>query len=34
LKWIGNAMILGGILGTFFHFIRYGPQREDSERDN
>jgi formate dehydrogenase iron-sulfur subunit len=29
LKWIGNALILGGILGTFFHFIRYGPQRED-----
>jgi formate dehydrogenase iron-sulfur subunit len=29
LKWIGNALLLGGILGTFFHFIRYGPQRED-----
>ncbi len=27
LKWLGNAVLLGGILGTFFHYVRYGPRR-------
>ncbi|MBI3693982.1 MAG: formate dehydrogenase subunit beta [Acidobacteria bacterium] len=27
LKWIGNMVLLGGILGTFFHYVRYGPRR-------
>ena len=27
LKWIGNAVLVGGILGTFFHYVRYGPRR-------
>jgi formate dehydrogenase beta subunit len=26
VKWLGTAVMLGGILGAFFHFIRYGPK--------
>ncbi len=26
LKWVGNAVLLGGVLGTFFHYLRYGPR--------
>ena len=26
LKWIGNLAILGGIIGTFIHYLRYGPK--------
>jgi len=28
LKWLGSAALLGGILGTFLHYVRYGPQDE------
>jgi len=31
LKWIGNAMFIGTILGTFIHYIRFGP-RSDEEK--
>ena len=26
LKWIGNLAIIGGIIGTFLHYLRYGPK--------
>jgi len=26
LKWIGNLAIVGGIIGTFIHYLRYGPK--------
>ncbi|HEX9119427.1 MAG TPA: formate dehydrogenase subunit beta [Terriglobales bacterium] len=26
LKWIGNVAIIGGIIGTFIHYLRYGPK--------
>ncbi|MBV8206691.1 MAG: formate dehydrogenase subunit beta [Acidobacteria bacterium] len=26
LKWIGNLAILGGIVGAFLHYLRYGPK--------
>ena len=26
LKWIGNLAILGGIIGTCLHYLRYGPK--------
>jgi hypothetical protein len=29
LKWIGNLAMLGGVLGVFVHFVRYG--RKDLE---
>ena len=31
LKWIGGLAMIGGIIGTFIHYLRYGPKivRED-----
>jgi hypothetical protein len=29
LKWIGNVMLVGGILGAFFHYVRYGPKKNE-----
>jgi formate dehydrogenase beta subunit len=26
LKWVGNAILLGGVLGAFLHYLRYGPK--------
>jgi formate dehydrogenase beta subunit len=26
LKWIGNAVLVGGVLGAFLHYLRYGPK--------
>jgi formate dehydrogenase beta subunit len=26
VKWLGSMVFLGGILGAFFHFVRYGPK--------
>ena len=33
LKWLGGIMMLGGVLGTFVHYLRYGRKDmlEDSE---
>jgi formate dehydrogenase beta subunit len=33
VKWLGSAAILGGILGTFFHYVRYGPREYQDELD-
>jgi len=32
LKWLGNLAIIGGIIGTFLHYLRFGPKqvKEDS----
>jgi formate dehydrogenase iron-sulfur subunit len=27
LKWIGNLAIIGGVVGTFIHYLRFGPKR-------
>jgi len=32
LKWIGNLAILGGIVGTFLHYLRYGPKRVPEDK--
>ena len=29
LKWIGNALLIGGILGTVVHYLKYGPRAEE-----
>ena len=29
LKWLGNAAMMGGILGAAFHYLRFGPKKED-----
>ncbi len=26
LKWLGNLAIIGGIIGTFVHYLRFGPK--------
>ena len=26
LKWIGNIAIVGGLLGVFVHYLRFGPK--------
>ena len=26
LKWVGNLAIVGGIIGTFVHYLRFGPK--------
>jgi len=26
VKWLGNTLLLGGILATLFHYLRYGPK--------
>ena len=31
LKWLGSALFAGGILGAFFHYVRFGPWREQEE---
>jgi hypothetical protein len=33
LKWLGNLAIVGGLLGVFAHYLRYGPKvaLEDDE---
>lgn len=33
LKWVGNAALLGGIIGAFFHYVRYGPKAAESEEN-
>ena len=32
LKWIGGLAMIGGVIGTFIHYLRFGPKivREDS----
>jgi formate dehydrogenase beta subunit len=29
LKWVGNALLVGGILGTIVHYLKYGPRAEE-----
>jgi formate dehydrogenase iron-sulfur subunit len=32
LKWIGNLAIVGGLIGLFVHYLRYGPKaREETD---
>ncbi|MBK5292956.1 MAG: formate dehydrogenase subunit beta [Acidobacteriia bacterium] len=34
VKWLGTMVLVGGILGTFFHYVRYGPKEaHDVEGD-
>ena len=33
LKWFGALVLLGGILGAFLHYLRYGP-RSTSDGEN
>jgi len=31
LKWIGNLAIIGGLVGTFVHYLRFGPKVVNGE---
>jgi formate dehydrogenase iron-sulfur subunit len=34
VKWLGNALLLGGIFGTILHYLRYGPQQTREIQDD
>jgi hypothetical protein len=32
LKWLGNVAMVGGLIGLFVHYLRFGPKdREDED---
>jgi hypothetical protein len=31
LKWLGNLAMVGGLIGLFVHYLRYGPKDRDPE---
>ena len=33
VKWLGTLVMAGGILGAFFHYVRFGPKHEEAARD-
>jgi formate dehydrogenase iron-sulfur subunit len=33
LKWIGNLAMIGGVLGVFVHYLRFGPKSVEEEKE-
>jgi formate dehydrogenase beta subunit len=33
VKWLGSLVLAGGILGTFFHYVKFGPIHEEAVDD-
>ncbi len=33
LKWLGSALLVGGVLGAFFHYLRFGPKEDEGGSD-
>jgi len=33
LKWLGGLSMIGGVLGVFFHYVRYGPKEIDKHEE-
>jgi len=33
LKWLGNLAMIGGVVGIFVHYLRYGPKTVEEERE-
>ncbi len=32
IKWLGNIAMIGGLIGLFIHYLRFGPKdREDQD---
>jgi hypothetical protein len=31
LKWLGNLAIVGGLVGLFIHYLRFGPKVHEEE---
>ena len=34
LKWLGNLAMVGGVIGLFAHYLRFGPKSRDPEDMN
>jgi hypothetical protein len=34
LKWLGNVAMVGGLIGLFVHYLRFGPKDRDDEDIN
>src|SRR5882762_7349368 len=34
LKWLGNVAMVGGLIGLFVHYLRFGPKDRDDEDTN
>jgi hypothetical protein len=32
LKWVGNLAMIGGLLGVFAHYVRFGRKDSEGER--
>jgi len=33
LKWLGNLAMIGGVVGVFVHYLRYGPKTVEEEKE-
>jgi formate dehydrogenase iron-sulfur subunit len=33
VKWLGTLLFAGGILGSFFHYLKVGPKAEEAEEE-
>jgi hypothetical protein len=31
LKWLGNVAMVGGLIGLFVHYIRFGPKDDPDD---
>jgi len=31
LKWLGNVAMVGGLIGLFVHYLRFGPKDREDE---
>src|SRR5260370_28266303 len=34
LKWLGNVAMVGGLIGLFVHYLRFGPKAHEEEDIN
>jgi formate dehydrogenase beta subunit len=34
LKWLGNLVLMGGVVGTILHYLRYGPRDVEEPHDS
>ncbi|PYU64443.1 MAG: formate dehydrogenase subunit beta, partial [Acidobacteria bacterium] len=34
LKWLGNVAMVGGLIGLFVHYLRFGPKAREDEDIN
>ncbi len=33
LKWLGNLAMVGGLIGVFVHYLRFGPKTIEEDHD-